>query len=203
VLSDTELRAAVAEGALELSRGDERVQDSEFRGCSIDLHLGSIYYKCRRSLMPFRRRRLDLARLEHDALTSAFQSKEARPDDPIRLRPREFVLAKTVEHVRLASTLAGLLTGRTGYARLGLGVEISQNLVQPGHSNRIPLQVVNHTPYDVCLYPGTPICQLVLFRLDVRADTPYDKDPRAKYRDESEFLSRAYRDDAIRLPRPQ
>lgn len=107
------------------------------------------------------------------------------------------MLARTQETIRLDGSLAGIITGRTSYARLGLSVELSQSLVQPGHRNPVPLQIVNHTPYAIVMYPGAAICQLTVTQLSSAAEVPYDKDERAKYADTTEMLSRIYRDDNV------
>jgi deoxycytidine triphosphate deaminase len=197
MLSDADLRTAFEAGELKISRPRNEVTLDEFRGCSIDLHLAAAFYRCRRPRIPFRRRKLDLSRLNQTDMPKAFRLEEARQDKGLHLDPHGMVLARTEEYIELGPSLAGILTGRSGYARLGLAVEVSQNLLQPGHSNSVPLQIVNHTPYTYTLYPGTPICQLVVSRLGSEALIPYNSDPQAKYKHTTEFLSQAYRDDTI------
>lgn len=197
MLSDRDLREAFAAGELSVTRPLGSVNPEDFRGASLDLHLASEYYRCGRPHVWSRRRTLDLARVQEKHLKEAFPFDSATINGGMRIQPGEFILGRTEEHIELSASLSGLLTGRTSYSRVGLAVEVSQNLLQPGHSNPVPLQIVNHSAYPIMLYPGTPICQLSLFRLTSSAEVPYRDDRRAKYRNTTEMRSKVYRDDTV------
>jgi dCTP deaminase len=91
-----------------------------------------------------------------------------RLDDGGRLvvEPGELVLAPTWERIGLSKNLAGLVDGTSDYARLGVSVVLCGQ-VSPGfgldRGAVLTLEIVNHLRHPVLLYPGTRICNLMLF----------------------------------------
>lgn len=109
---------------------------------------------------------------------------EVPPDAEILIHPNEIVLATTLEIVILPANMGGLITGRSSVARLGLLVQVSQDFIQPGHSQLVPLQLVNVTDRLIKIKPFLPICQLALFYASSQAEVPYGSKHDAKYRNE-------------------
>lgn len=61
--------------------------------------------------------------------------------------------------------LCGKLEGRGRFARLGLSVHIAAGFIQPGIADsQIFFTITNVGPVALELYPGTPICQLIIQR---------------------------------------
>jgi len=89
--------------------------------------------------------------------------------DSLLINPGEMVLGITREKITLADTMAGLLEGRSRFARLGLAVHVTAGFMQPGIANRQVLEMVNmgHTPLAV--YPQTKICQMIFIRCEGKA----------------------------------
>lgn len=85
------------------------------------------------------------------------------------IAPGEMILGITQEKITLAPSIAGLLEGRSRFARFGLAVHVTAGFMQPGISNREVLEIVNlgHTP--LAIYPGTKICQMVFVRCEGEA----------------------------------
>lgn len=81
------------------------------------------------------------------------------------LHPRSFVLAVTLEWIRLPQYLAGTVTGKSSWGRRGLIVETAPG-VHPGFSGCLALEVTNVGEIPIALSPGVEICQLALQRLD-------------------------------------
>ena len=80
------------------------------------------------------------------------------------LPSREFVLARTIEQIRMPRQIAGSLSNLSGLARLGLNVAAS-TLVSPGFGESGPstltLELSNHLDVPIILYPGMRICHIV------------------------------------------
>lgn len=90
---------------------------------------------------------------------------------PFSLRPRHFVLGRTMERVGLPlhpnrQCLAARVEGRSSYARCGLVVHLTAPTIHAGFAGTITLEMMNFGPYPILLYPGTPICQLVVEQVD-------------------------------------
>lgn len=78
-----------------------------------------------------------------------------------RLARREFILACTVETIRLPSDMAARVEGKSSLGRLGMAVHITAGFVDPGFEGQITLEIANLAPWDIKLYPGMPIAQIV------------------------------------------
>ena len=97
------------------------------------------------------------------------------------LLPGQIVLAHTFEYVKLPTTVAAELEGRSSYARLGLEVHMSAGMIDPGFEGVITLELVNNGPNPIVLFPGVRIGQLRFSRVNTPA-RPYSSRHVAKYR---------------------
>lgn len=77
------------------------------------------------------------------------------------LHPNEMVLAATLEYVRLPTDVAGFVTSRSRWGRLGL-VIATATAIHPGFAGTITLELVNHGNVPLVLYPGLCVAQLIL-----------------------------------------
>jgi dCTP deaminase len=85
------------------------------------------------------------------------------------LQPKEFALAWTQETVGLPNFLAARVEGRSTLARLGLSVHQSAPTVHATFTNPLRLELFNAGPYTLKLYPGQPICQLIVEKMSLPA----------------------------------
>lgn len=92
-------------------------------------------------------------------------SGEVRKNNKLILEPGEMILTTTMETVRLSENFAGIITGRSSIARLGIMVHCCQEFINPGHGQTIPLQIINLAPCSVELDLEVPICQLIIFKM--------------------------------------
>jgi dCTP deaminase len=74
------------------------------------------------------------------------------------------VLGWTKERVDLdfKGKVAGRVEGKSGLARIGLGVHVTAPTIHAGFPGTIQLELVNHGPLPIKLRPGMPICQLII-----------------------------------------
>ena len=108
VLSDRDLRAALASGEIAVSPFDER----DVQPASIDLHLD-------RTFRVFRNNRYGYIdpRAEQPELTDLEVVAEG---ERFMLHPGEFVLGQTLERISVGNALLGRLDGKSSLGRLGL-----------------------------------------------------------------------------------
>jgi dCTP deaminase len=85
------------------------------------------------------------------------------PDDGWDLQPGPLVLGWTRETVELKmhGRLAGRVEGKSGLARIGLGIHVTAPIIHTGFRGTIQLEIINHGPMPIRLRPRLPICQLV------------------------------------------
>ena len=77
------------------------------------------------------------------------------------------VLGRTHEGVKLpidadGECLAARIEGKSSYARCGLLVHFTAPTIHAGFDGTITLELYNMGPLSIALYPGTPICQLIV-----------------------------------------
>ena len=88
-------------------------------------------------------------------------------EQPFVLRPMRLVLGRTHERVKLpldtdGECLAARIEGKSSYARCGLLVHFTAPTIHAGFDGTITLELYNMGPLSISLYPGTPICQLIV-----------------------------------------
>jgi dCTP deaminase len=74
------------------------------------------------------------------------------------------VLAWTKERVDLdfKGRVAARVEGKSGLARIGLGVHVTAPTIHAGFPGTIQLELVNHGPLPIKLRPYMAICQLII-----------------------------------------
>jgi dCTP deaminase len=97
---------------------------------------------------------------------------------PFVLRPNHLVLARTLERVELpiiepGPCLAARVEGKSSYSRCGLLVHFTAPTIHSGFAGTITLELINLGPCNISLYPGTPICQLIV---ETVLGTPFRND---------------------------
>jgi len=106
------------------------------------------------------------------------------------IQPKEFVLATTLEYIKLPPDLTAFVEGRSSLGRLGLFIE-NAGWVDAGFEGQLTLELYNANKYPIKLYPEMRICQLVFAKLDREPLNPY----RGKYQGQRGVVaSRIYLD---------
>ena len=97
------------------------------------------------------------------------------------MQPGDFLLASTIETVRLSADLRGVLHNKSTPARMGLSVCNDSAFVDPGFRGQITLELVNNGPLPIVLRPGAMICQLELSYLVNPSRAPYGSKERGSH----------------------
>ena len=161
LLSDRDLKAALASGRLALTPYDEAlVQPS-----SIDVRLDRFF----RVFANHRYTHIDPAE-QQDDLTELV---EVADDEAFLLHPGEFVLGSTLEHITLADDLASRLEGKSSLGRLGLLTHSTAGFIDPGFSGHVTLELSNVANLPIKLYPGMRIGQICVLPLSSPSEHPY------------------------------
>jgi dCTP deaminase len=201
-LSDSDvLESLKSDSGIKIYGLDEAELEKRVKGWSIDLTLSNSYYRVKRKYYD---RIFDLAyRYENDVM-DRFVEKKASESEGIFMRPGEFILASSAELLQLPSGIVGLVSGRSSYSRLGISVELSQVIIQPGHNDLIPLQITNNLPYPVIIYPKMLIAQVVFFRTISDSERNYSTEISSKYKNKmNDKRTRFYEDEVFKDVREQ
>jgi len=86
--------------------------------------------------------------------------------DILRLAPKEFVLAQTLEKITLPATLAAHVHGRSSLARSGLAIHATAPHIHPGFVGQITLELFNHGEWELQFFPGRDaICHVIFWEV--------------------------------------
>lgn len=170
ILSNIELHRALDESRLILdpepkprTPGGAGV-DCPYQTSAVDLHLGSEIAYLKPNLP------LDI-NLRAGGFANLFgpnsRQQTITDDQPFVLKPGKLVLGRTLERVTLpisdsGGNLAARVEGKSSYARCGLLVHFTAPTIHAGFSGTITLELYNLGPANISLYPGAPICQLIV-----------------------------------------
>lgn len=171
MLSDTDLRHAIATGGLAIHPFSPKL----IRPAGITLHLGETL------LRPLPGRIVDVK----NKIAPEYESIRITMDQPYKLDHGGFLLAATYETVTVGDNLGFLIEGRSTLARVGLTIVQTAMLVYPGHHERaVTLELANHGPNSILLYPKMKIARAAVFELKSPASSRYDDS--GKYRNQED-----------------
>lgn len=169
MLSGDDIRKMIEKGALALDPYYPR----SVGGAAVALHLGP------ELLRPLPGKTVDILNKtlpDYEAITIT-------KEKPYCVAPGDFVLGHTFEKVTVGKELGFMIEGRSTLARIGLTVVQTAMIVNPGHRNRtITLEIANHSPNPVLLYPKMKIAHAAIFELKTPSSAQYDD--RGKYREQ-------------------
>ena len=101
--------------------------------------------------------------------------------EPFILQPGDFVLATTMESIKLPNDLVGRLEGRSSLGRLGTVVHSTASIFDQGWHGKVVMELGNMGRMPVALYPGMRICSMTFEELSSPALVPYSQKKTAKY----------------------
>jgi dCTP deaminase len=165
ILSNVEIQKAIDEGRLVITP-DPQPRSPEYPNCpydttAVDLHLGPALS------IP------KTGSFAYDLRQPGFATFLSRNCDHVEitgggyvLEPKKFVLGITKERVTLplipSQTLAARIEGKSSVARCGLLVHFTAPTVHAGYDGTLTLEMINLGNAGFLLFPGMPICQLIL-----------------------------------------
>jgi dCTP deaminase len=137
----------------------EPLEPYQIQPASIDLRLGRQFLKIDENSL--------------DALSLDAELPYVRIEkDEIVIPPHSFLLATTVELIRLPADVTAFVEGRSSIGRMGLFIQ-NAGWVDPGFEGNITLELFNANRLPLRLASGRRICQIVFARMDQATRTPY------------------------------
>jgi dCTP deaminase len=165
VLSDRTIRRLLDEGRIEIDPYD----DSLLQPSSVDVRVDRYFRVFHNARYPF----IDV-REPQDDLTELVEVDDE--ESPFILHPGEFVLASTLERIRLPDDLVARLEGKSSLGRLGLLIHSTAGFIDPGWDGHVTLELSNVANLPITIYYGMKIGQLSFVQLTEPAETPYGAD---------------------------
>jgi dCTP deaminase len=92
--------------------------------------------------------------------------------------PNSFVLARTIEYMRIPRNVVGLMTVKSTYARCG--IVSPPTVLEPEWEGHITIEISNTTPLPARVYANEGIAQVLFFQADEFCRVSY-ADRKGKY----------------------
>lgn len=159
IISDLSLQKMLEEGTIVV----EPLEEYQVQPASIDLRLGDHFLTVDEHAM-------GLISMEEPIIYREINR------DEIIIPPKSFILATTMEYIRLPDNMTAFVEGRSSIGRMGLFIQ-NAGWVDPGFEGEITLEIFNANSLPIKLQAGRRICQLVFAEMDQTTTNPY----RGKY----------------------
>ncbi len=155
IISDGTLKEMLAAGSIVV----QPLEPWQIQPASIDLRLGGDFLKIDEN--------------STDALSLDTEPRYVRMDrEEIVIPPRSFLLAATMEYVKLPANVTAFVEGRSSIGRMGLFIQ-NAGWVDPGFEGTITLELFNANRLPLRLESGRRICQIVFAFMDRSTNRPY------------------------------
>ncbi|MDE5938851.1 MAG: dCTP deaminase [Lachnospiraceae bacterium] len=162
ILSDKAIMSLLQKGTLSISP----LQENQIQPASVDIRLGNIFSIVEDSSAAIL------------TLSEEIIYKEIRAEKYL-LMPGQFVLATTMEYIKLPDNLTAFVEERSSLGRMGLFIQ-NAGWVDPGFHGEITLELFNANRCAIEQRTGRRIGQLVFAQMDQEARHPY----RGKYQEQ-------------------
>lgn len=168
------MRLAASEIKKEIDRGtlkfDPPVEELRIDASSVDLCLSENLFIIGEAFESQEKAGVTSILNLRDYTWSKFQKEFGRKADVslgyLDIPINTLVIGMTREKVTLPQHLGGRVEGKSSTARIGLFVHISSPTIHPGFNNNITLEFLNVGPIPIRVFPGDPICQLILEKVE-------------------------------------
>jgi len=171
ILSNGDIKRAIEDGGLVI---DPLPPPESFSTSAVDLRVGKEFRRWKKPPTASNIH-INLSNVDIPSLAEFTEVVEPGDNGCVAIRQQEFLLAKTLESIKLpvSSCLAARVEGRSGFARLGLAVHITAPIIHAGFEGPIVLEIKNLGPFVLEIKPGeTRLCQIIFERLNAAPEGP-------------------------------
>ncbi len=155
IISDETLKAMLASRTIVV----EPIEPYQVQPASIDLRLGRHFLKIDENLV--------------DSLSLDDEPRYLEIErEVIVIPPHSFLLATTVELIKLPANVTAFVEGSSSIGRMGLFIQ-NAGWVDPGFDGTITLELFNANRLPLRLSAGRRICQIVFALMDRCTNNPY------------------------------
>ena len=170
ILSDKDIKKSIKKKELIFY---PKLTNDQIGPASIDLKLSNIF------------------KVFHTEKQSLLDTKKGLPKDFTKtiklkkgenfiLHPNNFVIASTVERIKVPDNMVIRVEGKSSLARMGVLVHTA-GFVDPGFEGEITLEISNQSNLAIAIYPNMYICQIACEFLSSPSEVPYNKRKKSLY----------------------
>jgi dCTP deaminase len=173
ILSDRDIQKAIESGRIKVEPSLD--YSAQLGSCSVDFRLGNKFRIFAHTKHPY------IDPHDSDLMDDIMEEVVIPEGEAFIMRPGEFVLATTIEHLTLPDNLMGRIEGRSSLGRIGIIVHGTASVFDPGWIGIPVLELGNLGMMPVALYPGMRICSFTFEELTSDSSQPYRLKKSAKY----------------------
>lgn len=166
ILSDETIRNKILDNEIYVHPLPEDIQ---FQPSSLDLRLDYMFKAYKQNQIPVVDTHSHHMDLDKSTETTILKYRH----DPFIVQPNDFILAQTLEKIRIPYNIVGVVEGRSSFGRLGLAVHVTAGYIDPGFEGKITLEIKNLNNIPLAIYPEQRICQIVFHTMDRESFNPY------------------------------
>lgn len=170
ILSDRDIKKAIKNRHLIFK---PKLKPDQIGPASVDLKLGSVF----KVFNTEKESLLDIRKGLPKNFTKTYKMKKG---ERFILHPHSFILASTLEYMKIPDDLVIRLEGKSSLARMGIMVHTA-GFFDPGFEGTATLEISNQSNLAVALYPEMYICQIAVHQMTSAADVPYHKRGKSLY----------------------
>jgi len=169
-LSHRDLLQVLPKLEISTSLSEHPFTESQVKVCSIDIRCDRVFWEQKKLAGA-----IDLGAtvLMETSPRRYWRKRELELNRPIKLKPGQFILGRTYERFKIPPEFAGKITGRSSYARLGIEISCTCDIINPGWEGHVPLEIINNSANPILIYPLTPLAQIFLIPLSSPAEEHY------------------------------
>ena len=153
------LRDETSDNPLVISPSPDLAKLEASGSASVDLRLGTWFVNLKQP------RLTHFSPVEKASNTQLTKSHYIPFGTEYYLHPKAFVLGATLEWVRLPTNIAGYVTAKSSWGRLGLIIATATG-IHPGFNGCLTLELTNVGELPIAIKPGMTICQMFLHHLE-------------------------------------
>jgi dCTP deaminase len=170
ILSDRDIKKSIKEKGLVFT--PSLIAD-QIGPASIDLKLSNIF-------KVFHTEKQSLLNTKVKLPKDFTKTIKLKRDEPFILHPNNFVIASTIEKIKVPDDMVVRVEGKSSLARMGILVHTA-GFVDPGFEGEITLEISNQSNLAIAIYPGMYICQIACEILSSPSEVPYNKRKKSLY----------------------
>lgn len=175
ILSDRDIKKTIKKGKLVFK---PKLDADQIGPASIDLKLSPIF-------KVFHLEKQSLLDPKKGLPKDFMKTYKMKPGESFIIHPNNFILASTIEYIKVPDDISVRVEGKSSLARMGILVHTA-GFIDPGFEGTITLEMSNQSNIAVVLYPGMYICQIAIEQMTSAAETPYNKRKKSLYMKQKE-----------------
>lgn len=170
ILSDKDIKIALKEKRLVFQ---PKLNGDQIGPASIDLKLSPVF----KVFNTEKESLLDIKKGLPKNFTKTYKLKKG---ERFVLHPGSFVLASTLEYIKVPDNMVVRVEGKSSLARMGILVHTA-GFIDPGFEGTITLEISNQSNLAVAIYPDMYICQVAINLISTPAEVPYNLRKKSLY----------------------